>query len=63
MVAFEDRIDTIQQEIARRRYKWTLSTMSYDDVSQIIWIRVHENYASYRRRKGSLYPLAKYSDF
>ena len=41
---FEDCIDTIDEEIAKKRFKWNLTSlawMDFEDVSQIL--RFHKN--------------------
>jgi hypothetical protein len=52
---FEDNIDIVDEEIAKRRGKWNLSSLSwidYDDVSQIIRIHVYEKWAQYDQSKS-----------
>lgn len=52
IIPFEDRIPTIQREILKRRKKWTLSTLSWDDASQLIMIRVFKKYHLFDPNKG-----------
>lgn len=52
---FEDNIDIIDEEIAKRRSKWSLSSLSwidYDDVSQIIRIHIYEKWNQYDPQKS-----------
>lgn len=56
---FEDCIDEIDFEIAKRRPKWNLTTVSwldYDDVSQIIRIHIHKKWDMFDPLKGPLAP-------
>ena len=44
-ITFEECIDTIDTEIAKRRGKWNLTSLSwidFEDVSQIIRIHIYE---------------------
>ena len=51
-IPFEDRLEVIQAEINRRRPKWQLSTMDFEDASQIILLRVFVKYHLYNPEKG-----------
>ena len=54
---FEDSIKIIDEEIAKRKHKWSLTSltwMDYDDVSQIIRIHIYKKWALYNSEK----PLA-----
>ncbi len=56
-VSFEDCSDVISQEIAKRRSKWTLTSiawMDYDDISQILKIHIFKKWHLYDPSK----PLA-----
>ncbi len=47
MISFEDKIDVINQQIAKRRGKWRLTALSYidyDDISQLLRIHIHEKW-------------------
>ena len=47
---FEECLDIIDQEIAKRRPKWTLTSitwMDFDDVSQMIRIHIHKKWEQY----------------
>lgn len=47
MYSFEDKIDEINREIAKRRNKWQLSALAYmdfDDVAQILRIHINEKW-------------------
>ena len=47
---FEDSIDTINQEIRKRRNKWNLTAlawMDFDDVSQILRIHIYKKWEMY----------------
>jgi hypothetical protein len=51
---FEDFLVVIDEEIAKRRNKWNLTSlnwMDYDDVSQIIRIHIYRKWAQYDQRK------------
>lgn len=55
MATFEENIETIDEEIAKRRNKWSLSSLSwidYDDVSQIIRIHIYEKWNQYDPSKS-----------
>lgn len=49
---FEDRIDFVRVQIAKRRNKWTLSTLDWDDVEQIILTRAWKKYHTFDPNKG-----------
>lgn len=51
-LTFEQRIPVIQNEINKRRAKYTLSTLDFEDVSQIIMFRVWEKYHLYKPERG-----------
>jgi hypothetical protein len=54
---FEESIKIIDEEIAKRKHKWNLTSltwMDYDDVSQIIRIHIYNKWAQYDESK----PLA-----
>jgi len=44
---FEDRYDAIVHEINKRKTRWTLASMSFDDVRQIVLMRVHVKFAEF----------------
>ncbi len=47
MLTFEDKIDVINKEIAKRRHKWmlkSLSDMDFDDVSQILRLHIYNKW-------------------
>ena len=55
-IKFEDCIDVIDQEISKRRNKWTLTSiawMDFDDISQILKIHIYNLWSikSYREKK------------
>ena len=52
---FEDYIDVIDQEIAKRRSKWNLTSLSwidFEDVAQIIRIHIYEKWDQYDTSKA-----------
>lgn len=51
-IPFEERIPVIQNEIAKRRKKWNLSTLAWEDASQIIIIRVFKKYHLFDPERG-----------
>jgi RNA polymerase sigma factor (sigma-70 family) len=51
-IRFEDRISDIQREINKRKKKWTLSTLAWEDVGQILLIHVFEKYHLYDPAKS-----------
>lgn len=56
-IKFEDCIDVIDQEISKRRNKWTLTSiawMDFDDISQILKIHIYKKWHLYDSSK----PLA-----
>jgi hypothetical protein len=51
---FESNIELIDKEIAKRRKSWTLTSvtsMDYDDVSQIIRMHIHSKWLSYDKAR------------
>jgi len=49
-IKFEDCIDVIDQEISKRRNKWTLTSiawMDFDDISQILKIHIYKKWHLY----------------
>lgn len=51
-LTFEERLPEIQEEIRRRRSSWILTTMDWEDASQIILIRVWNKYHLYDEQKA-----------
>lgn len=51
-IPFEERIPEIKRELERRRNKWTLSTLDYDDVIQIIISHIYVKYNTFNAKKG-----------
>lgn len=51
-IKIETLIPTIQFEINKRRKKWTLSSLSFDDVSQIVLVRIVDKYHTFDSSKG-----------
>lgn len=49
---FEDFLPAIQVEIEKRRGKWVLSTLDYEDVSQMIVIRIFNKFHTFDPEKG-----------
>lgn len=52
--SFEDSLGLINQEIAKRRGKWNLSSiawMDFDDVSQIIRIHIYNKWSHYNPKR------------
>lgn len=52
--SFEDCLSVIDAEIAKRRHKWNLSSitwMDYDDVSQIIRIHIYKKWNQYQAER------------
>jgi hypothetical protein len=53
-LSFEDCYDIIIKEINKKKYKWTLSSLSWlgwEDISQIILIHVNEKWHQYNQSK------------
>lgn len=48
----EELIPLIVNEINKRRKKWTLTSLSFDDVSQIVLIRIVNKYHTFDPTKG-----------
>jgi hypothetical protein len=49
-LTFEDCYETISREINKKKYKWTLSSLSWlgwEDISQILLIHINEKWALY----------------
>lgn len=51
---FEDHADFIQLQISKRRANWRLSTLDFDDVSQILLFHIWEKWSLYIPEKGPL---------
>lgn len=51
-ISFEERIPVIQFEIAKRRSKWRLTTVEFEDASQMIILRVFNKYHTYIPERG-----------
>lgn len=54
LFSFEDKIDAINTEIAKRRPKWMLNCISYldfDDVSQIIRIHIYKKWDQWDQKR------------
>ena len=51
-LSFEERYDSIVREIEKRRRGWTLVSVDFDDVKQIILIHVAKQLRLYDPRKG-----------
>jgi hypothetical protein len=52
--SFEDKIEEIDQEIAKRRNKWNLNALSwidFDDISQILRIHIYKKWHLYDHEK------------
>lgn len=49
---FEERVPEIQKELNKRRNKWTLSTLDYDDVCQIILTHIFIKYEKFDEKRG-----------
>lgn len=54
LVKFEDYLSIIDTEIAKRKHKWSLTSltwMDFDDVSQIIRIHIYKKWSQYDPKK------------
>ena len=51
-MTFEERVPSIVHEIEKRRHKWTLNRISYEDVSQIILLHIFNKYNQFDESKG-----------
>jgi len=49
---FEEQLDVIQHEIGKRRNKWTLIAIPFEDVSQMVIIRIFKKYHLFDPSKG-----------
>jgi DNA-directed RNA polymerase specialized sigma24 family protein len=50
-LTFEQRYDETCYEIEKRRRGWTLASLSFDDVKQILLIHVHQRYHKFNPNK------------
>lgn len=53
-LSFEDCYDIISREVSKKKYKWTLSSLSWlgwEDISQIILIHINEKWPQYNQSK------------
>jgi len=51
---FEDNVEIIDQEIAKRKYKWSINSiawMDFDDISQIIRLHIYKKWHMYDASK------------
>lgn len=51
-IPFEERVPEITKELEKRRHKWTLSTLEYDDVCQIILAHIFVKYSLFTPDRG-----------
>lgn len=51
-VPFEEQLDIINHEIGKRRGKWTLIAIPFEDVSQMVIIRIFKKYHLFNPEKG-----------
>lgn len=51
---FKTLIPVIDQEILKRKSKWTLTSVDFDDVSQKIRLRVFQKYKTFDPKKGEI---------
>lgn len=49
---FKDVLPTVQVEVEKRRSAWRLTTLDFDDVAQIIMLRVFNKYDTFDPQKG-----------
>lgn len=49
---FEEQLDVIQNEIGKRRNKWTLVAIPFEDVSQMVIIHIFKKYNLYDPKKS-----------
>lgn len=50
--SFEDQLPIINREIEKRRSRWTLTALPFEDVSQIVIIKIFKKYYQYKPEKG-----------
>lgn len=50
--SFSELLPVIQEEIEKRRYRWRLTTMDFDDVSQILIIHVFKKFSQFDPERG-----------
>jgi len=50
--SFEEQLDIIQHEILKRKSKWTLVAIPFEDVSQMVIIRIFKKYHLFEPEKG-----------
>lgn len=51
-IKFEERYGLIVNEINKRKNKWTLASLDFEDVTQIILIRIFQKYDTYDENLG-----------
>jgi DNA-directed RNA polymerase specialized sigma subunit len=49
---FEEMIPSIMVEINKRKSNWTLSSLAFEDVSQMLLIRIFNKYKTFNPEKG-----------
>lgn len=49
---FESQLELIQNEINKRKNKWTLVAIPFEDVSQMVMIRIFKKYHLFEPQKG-----------
>lgn len=52
ILTFEERYEEICEQIEKRRHKWRLSSVSFDDMKQIILLKIFLNYHTYDTERG-----------
>lgn len=50
-LTFEDRYDSINYEIEKRRARWDVGTVDFDDAKQIILVRIWRKYHTFNESK------------
>lgn len=50
--SFESQLPTIKRELEKRRNKWTLVSLPFEDVSQMVMIRIFKKYHTFKPERG-----------
>jgi hypothetical protein len=53
-IKYESISDIVEEEISKKKYSWTLWNVEWEDVAQILRIRIHKKLHLYNDKKGTI---------
>lgn len=53
-ITYESISDIIEEEISRKKYSWTLWNFEWEDVCQVLRIRIHKKLHLYNEERGTI---------